>query len=356
MYNDLGKNMEQLANMNSTDLSKERITPKIALSAEKASEILNSFGLTLTDSVREVGGGRIANNLIAKTKEQGDVIIRLYPKTYGISKVAFEADVLRHFSDSGVMVPAPINLTASRQNFNNILQLDEIDIFVYRALPGKTLTQDQLSVPVAKVAGAALYNLVSASVKYQPTKLLLHGNLGFISGLLRAAKERDAAFAMLPVAAEMETIITDKNTVESLAKTSKGIVHADFFFENLLLKDGNVTGILDFGDAYYGHVVNDAIIGAMEFSVQSDETWNINMWHSFMQENSPWLKHEPLSPELMRSILLANCIRFAVYTLPFTQQEGLPIETNKYIQRFLAIKHDDLGEKLEESFENAIGK
>ena len=334
----------------------ERIIEKLDLSKEHIGKILWSFGLTRNGDIRPVGGGRIANNLLISTIEKGDIIIRAYPHAYGETKVRFEVDVLRHLSERGCDVPCPLSLARNRKVHSALLSLSDLEIFVYPALRGTTINQCELNKSLAGSAGKALATIASHSISFSAADLMPQGDLGFIAGLLRAAKERDAALASHQITAEMEQVLSNAELVRALDATSQGIVHADFFFENILANDqrSEVTGVLDFGDAYYGAVVNDVVIGAMEFSVSDKETWDISSWGAFIKENQTWLRREKFASQNMRKLLLANCIRFAMYTLPFSYADGDSLEKNRYVRRFLNITNTKLGDELESSWKEIV--
>lgn len=336
------------------NLDNGRITPRLKIDDTFISETLKEYNLTSTGDQEFMGGGRIANNIRVSTVEKGDLVLRVYPRSYGRSKVLFEIEALVHFSKKGVAVPSLLETKKIDASNGYMVSTDKVDAFVYTLLPGKTLEQSQISEPMARAAGAMLAKMCSQAKSFRPTKLAPHGDLGFISGLLRAAKERDRLLASHQIAGEMESVVSDLQTIEELSKTSKGLVHADYFFENLLVENGQVTGVLDFGDAYYGHVVNDAIIGAMEFAVLENESWRVDFWSAFLRENKQWLIEEHLTPKLAKTLLLANCVRFAIYTLPFSYQQGETIESNKYIRRFNDISHGRLGPALEGAYEEAL--
>ena len=338
---------------NDASQSSTRIIQRVELSTEDVERILTEYNLSAIGDPHSGGGGRIASNLFVRTQEIGDVIVRSYPQGYGAAKVKFEAGVLEHLSHAGLPVPTPVKLKRSE---NCVLSTHGVEVFVYPVLPGTTVLQSELTTPVARAAGRMLAYLCPVSMKFRPCGVQPHGDIGFIAGLLRAAKERDSALALHEISAQMEEIVSDGELGAALAGSSLGIVHADYFFENVLMDASrtDVTGVLDFGDAYYGHVVGDAIIGAMEFAVEEDETWNLSAWHAFVEENRRWLVREGVNSRMMRRLLLANCVRFAMYTLPFSYAEGQTLEANKYVVRFEKVRNSDLGKQLESAWDEAL--
>lgn len=327
----------------------DRIIKRIDLSSEELNKVLWAFGLTRNGGISAVCNGRIANNILVETKEAGDVIVRAYPYTYGHAKVKFEVDVLQHLSKKGCKVPHPKLLLREVTGHQSILSSFGLEIFIYEALTGSTISQSELSVQLAAGAGNALANLIPHASSFVPSDLAPQGDLGFIAGLLRAAKERDERLALSPATSEMELILSDAQLARALKSSFSGVVHADYFFENVLADEtrSEICGIIDFGDSYIGYLINDILIGAMEFAVFEDENWDLDCFNAFLRANKVWICRQNIPPVLAKKILLANCIRFAIYTLPFSNAEGLPVEKNKYVARFIKILESDLGRDLE---------
>lgn len=73
--------------------------------------------------------------------------------------------------------------------------------------------------------------------------------------------------------------INTQKSINIINDTPIGIVHGDYFFENILInKEKEVIGLIDFGDAYYGHLLNDIVIGVMEASVIDNGIFNLDLF------------------------------------------------------------------------------
>jgi hypothetical protein len=131
-------------------------------------------------------------------------------------------------------------------------------------------------------------------------------------------------------------------------------VHADYFFENILWRDGKITGLLDFGDSYCGCLLTDVVVGAMEFAVDESENWHFGHMRSFLQPLGMWLSKASVDGELCLKLLAANCVRFAAYTARLTQSKGQPVASNPYVRRFKKMLEPEFSLELTEVFEEAI--
>ena len=334
--------------------TEERINPKLSLTAEAAERLLVHFGLTPAAPPVELSGGRLASNWIVRTTTVGDVILRLYPLAYGASKVTFETEALAHLAAADVPVPSPVLRRNGAGPNEFVAKFEGGFAFVYQSLAGSALTQAKLTSEIAEHAGAMLSRMITPATGFRPKGPSMYGDLPFIAGLLRAAKERSIELALHPVAGAMEAAVADGDLKAALERTPLGLVHGDYFFENLLIRYGQISAVLDLGDAFYGYVLHDLAIGAMEFAVLEDETWRIDFWQSFVRENNGWLRDNLISGRLLRQLTACNCVRFAVYTLPFTNQEGGTILSNRYVKRFIELEDGPLGNEIERCYDEVL--
>lgn len=324
-----------------------KLEAQVQHSADDLRDALSEFGLQLANSnITSPKHGRIATNLMVVT-DNGDVFVRSYPASYAYEKVLTEVTALDYLSQKGVPVPAPIR---NRQGDLVLRQEDGTALFLYKPLDGTTLSQDELSVSWAAQAGSMLNAFVCAAEYFEARPGMVDGDLDFIRGILQQLIAKTPAYGNLPVCQEMRALLDNPVLIEALAATPSGLVHADFFFENVVHQDGQLTGILDLGDAYFGKVLNDIVIGAMEFSVQSDGGWDAECLRAFVAPLKPWLSGHGIAADLCLNLMRANCIRFAVYTMPYTEQDGLAFDQNPYVQRFVALGQAPLMDVVRSSF------
>lgn len=286
--------------------------------------------------------GRIATNIIQNT-DKGTLMVRIYPKEMPdkleTGNPLFEIEALNHFSKLGVKVPAP--LTFGDKLF---LETDEQIIFAYFLLPGEVAKQSMLSVELASEMGKFLHSMfLPAAVKYEPSSgVPFINSFSYILTIANKVEGKHTELKTIDIWSTMKDV-TGKN-ISILDGTPAGIVHADYFFENILVDKSDqkniVSGLIDFGDAYYSHVLHDIVIGAMEASVLENNEWDLNIFKAFLQETTPFLISNSISFEQFIETLKANCLRFAVYTVPFTVDEGKPILENQYITRYQKLLYE----------------
>jgi len=290
--------------------------------------------------------GRIATNIIQDT-DKGKLMIRIYPKAMPdkleTGNPIFEIQALDHFASHGVKVPIPV-----RFNDKLFFETDDQVIFGYFLIPGEGVKQSMLSVELASEMGRFLNSMfLPAAVKYKPgLDSPLINSFSYILEIANKIEDKYPELKKIDIWSVMKDM-TQKH-LGIIDGTPTGIVHADYFFENILVDDKNsVSGLIDFGDAYYSHVLNDVVIGAMEASVLEDNTWDLNMFRAFLQETSPFLISNSISFEQFIETLKVNCLRFAVYTVSFTVDEGKQILENQYINRYQKLLQESFVEQID---------
>jgi Ser/Thr protein kinase RdoA (MazF antagonist) len=317
----------------------------IMIGETKVAAILTQLGLTVVGEPQTPKEGRIAKNFLVETLEYGLLLVRLYPPSFDKAQVGFEKRAIEFLGERGIKVPCLANLSLDDK-------FEGWHGFAYTVLDGKCLSLDELTEDIVAQAGTQLATMVSAAREYVPNGTEPDGDLEFIDRILSKFQKSCTAEGDHPVMHELFSQIRSNTLKSALLETPQGIAHADYFFENVLVKGGQVVGVIDFGDSYYGSLLMDVGTGAMEFSVMEDGTWNTAFFRTFIQQFSEWLLSNGIGFALLKEVLLANCVRFAAHTLNLAVDSGeIPdITQNPYVQRFLALKGLSLPQQLEHEF------
>jgi Ser/Thr protein kinase RdoA (MazF antagonist) len=150
-----------------------------------------------------------------------------------------------------------------------------------------------------------------------------------------------------------------------LGKTPKGLVHGDFFFENVLSSHGMLAGVIDFGDVYYGSLVMDIAIGSMEFAMKEGEVWDFDLHEQFLAANKGWLVAHNISFDLFHDVLLANCARFIAHLCHLRQDEleknncpegEIDLADIPYVARFYMFQQADIKTELHHHYRKVVGR
>lgn len=301
--------------------------------------IIEDLGLTQIGSPKTTNEGRIASNFILLTKEKGEILIRSYPVSYPQDQIFREINSLLFFSKQKIPVPNILLF----QDGEKLKCYANQWVFAYQMIDGESPCQADLSNYLSKLSAEALSKFFIASSQYISKNEKAVNDQKFIQKLFfKFKKEYPFLLGYKPIQ-EMDKFLTNNDLEFWLEKGKKGLVHGDYFFENILVKDNKIVGIIDFGDIYYGCMVTDLIIGSMEFSVDVTETFRTEWMKTFLENLQPWLITFDLSAARFLDLLRINCIRFMVYTMPseLADDDFLP-ENNRYFARFVALNKPEL--------------
>ncbi|MCH9620243.1 MAG: Homoserine kinase [Chlamydiales bacterium] len=334
-----------------------RIVERTSLGDESINQILSKLNLTLLgEDVTIPEGGRIASSLIVNTREKGEVMLRFYPLSCADTKlesgnIDFEVSALDHLAKAGMPVPAPLQFTGGQL----VVVENGIAIFAYQLLPGNPLEQKDLSLELATTCGKLLQQMRVASKEYHPPANPPTGDLQFLERIYNTLTQKYPELQGNPHLTAMLELLKTEGLADRLEQTPRGIVHADFFAENIVYDEASGKySIIDFGDAYYGHTIMDLVIGSMEFCVLEDDSWSLPLFTAFIKTNETWLKENKISFDFFHDLLLVNCVRFAIYTLPGDLESHQSVENNPYIRRFEQLKDESFTKNLREVYEAAI--
>lgn len=297
--------------------------------------------------------GRIANNIIIDTN-MGKILIRSYDTSQTkleTGNCEFEVRALNFLANVGCNVPIPLIFKDSKL----IRTYGDIKVFAYKMIPGNRITVRNLTCSEINKIGEFLNTFVSYSSTFDIKGLqaVPYGDQGHIRKIFKITCDFCKELTDDELFTSMLEICGDENVSKQLKNTPHGIVHADFFDENIVF-DGFTYGLIDFGDAYYGAVINDIVIGAMEFSV-IDNIWNFEFLDSFLTPLSGWLARHSINSSFFIQLLRLNCIRFLCYTLRFSDYKNY--KENPYYIRYKDLTVDSkIIKQVQLTFENICKK
>jgi len=332
-----------------------------------AEKVMPKMGLTSKGEPIVPNRGRIAHNLIIPTEERGEVLFRCCPAEsskaalgYGIEQAKFELKTLSFLAQKGTPTPKPIKLSS-----DDTYAVEEQGwlVFAYPIEEGCTLDQSDLDITVAREAGALLSEIITASETYIPEGNEPNGDVDYIKTIIGNFLKRRPDMSERSVFREMLDQLDNQTFAQALERTPKGLVHGDFFFENVLSRDGHLVGVIDFGDAYQGCLLMDVAIGSMEFAMKEGENWDFDLHEAFLKSNQNWLSKNQVSCELFHGALLANCARFTAHLCNLAQDKleenknpngEIDLSDNQYVGRFYMFRRPEVKTELQRRYEAAI--
>ncbi len=320
-----------------------RIISTVKLSHTELTEILSGYQLTPLSTPQLAKEGRIASNYAVETREAGKIIARLYPASYNEKLVSFETRALHFFASNSLSAPSPFLIDGLGYCKSKTGEY----ICVYPYIEGHPLEQQAIDRNIVTRAAENLRRLIDVSLTYKHQGDEPAGDLEFIKALLANFQSDNPELLSSNLANEMSAALCNPSLNEWMKHCPKGIVHADYFFENILIKKDGSFATLDFGDAYFGNPVNDICVGAMEFAVDQDEHWNLEFMREFFIPLKSLIAQFNLTGPRFTMLLQANCIRFAIYTIPVTIKEGKAVSENPYVKRFSLLNDPHFSNQIE---------
>lgn len=332
-----------------------RVVEEQKLNTELLQNIFDELGVEPIGDISKPNEGRIATNLIQKVEGGRELMIRVYPKDMPekleTGSPQYEIKALDFFSQQGVKVPKPVKFSDGSLS----IETEDLIIFAYDMIAGEAIEQSALNPEIAAKIGLFLKDFVDASMNYKASEGEVPTNtFQYVLDIAERLENKVEGLKDWDKWISMKQKVSAN--VESVENTPAGIVHADFFFENILqTKSGDISALIDFGDAYYGRVIHDIVIAAMEASVNGDEIWDLNSFREVLKPMKDFLKSNNISFEQFHQTLEADCLRFAVYTIPFNIEENQDYHENGYVQRFEKISESDFAGELGELYADIIG-
>ncbi|EKX67496.1 homoserine kinase [Streptomyces ipomoeae] len=324
-----------------------RINEFKVLEPDTVHAIAAEYGIGEVEEIERCGEGIINSNYRLQTAD-GDFLLRVCPPDRVAEELTFELSVLRHLADGGFPTQRPLR----RADGSLTGTVDGHPYMVLTFLPGRTLTEEELSVPIAGQAGrlfAQMQNLLDSWVPEGAKPDADHPLIAELAGVV------DQRLAELGESgrADRDLVRTTWEQTERLfapdRPLARGVVHADFYNENVLVQPGpaglEITGVIDFDDCYWGIQLCDLALATMEFAA----TDGIRIdWELAGATLDSYRQHRALKAEdgaLIFDAFRFLCIKFLGYTLDL----GDP-QDNPYLHRLRFLAADGTREAYEEMF------
>lgn len=307
------------------------LAAKLQLSVDDVRIPLLDFNAEVR-SIRLLSGGLLNSNFRVDLAI-GPALLRVYPEGRNIEEIRFEIEVLERLAGSTCKAPVPLA-------GGKIGSVRGRPFVLLSFLPGRTLQEEDIDERLCVDAGALLGRLHSALNGLSPKSTKPRHDIGYIADLI----EETAASVALDNARKLEQlskIVWDHVGGRDEWGPADGIVHGDYYVENLIRDPSGDLAVVDFDDAYYGTIAFDVAIGAMEFAAKSDQRIDPIRSARFVQAYTRAAGRSPLAPDEMRRAMLINCLRFLCYTLPLTFDAGERFDDNPYAIRIGRLLEPD---------------
>lgn len=196
---------------------------------------------------------------------------------------------------------------------------------------GRTLTEAALSPAVSAAVGTALGQLHRALAGFVPAGHKARADLPWLAAEVARAGDLLRAHGAQAEAARLAADWTAAGAGAAFDALPQGVVHADLYPANVVYARGRLVGFIDFDDAYYGTLLHDVAIAAMEFGTGPDAVPDPALVAPLVAAYAA-LRGPVAAGDLVRAMWL-NGFRFYGDALAITLRDGGTPADNLYARR-----------------------
>lgn len=320
-----------------------------AVQESNVHDVAARYGLGTVISWAFCGQG-VVNTNIRVDASRGSYLLRVYAPDRAAEEVSFELSILTHLHRSGFPAPQPV----SDVNGNQVGRLDTRSFSVLTFLPGSTVEQSDLSETLAHQVGARYAAFREAVTDFVPDGARENGDHPTVAPLV------DALLCELTVSHPMEAEVIGQAwraaepTFRHRPDDELAVVHGDLFYENILVREGELAAFIDFDDAYLGLPLLDLAFTVMEFATPPDETLDVVLAEAVLSGYLDAGGKVTVEAEAFYDALLFLCCKFLCYTLPLSKQNNEPLTSNTYYRRLLDLSDPTRRGALEAAFRSLL--
>lgn len=253
------------------------------VSFEDLETVLTNYDIGSPRSFKGIAEGVENSNFHLQT-ERGGFILTLYEKRVREEDLPFFLGLMEHLAAHGVACPQPVR----NKNGENWLRLNGKPAALLTFLDGVSLRKPEATHCLA--AGEALAKLHAAGADFTRVR----ENALSVEGWKKLAGDTLAkADVVQPgLASLIETTLTEfeKWPVD----LPRGIIHADFFPDNVLFMDGRISGLIDFYFACDDAFAYDIAVALNAWCFEQDGSFNITKSKSLL---SAYRQQRPLKQD-----------------------------------------------------------
>lgn len=258
--------------------------------------------------IEPVNEGYSSTCFFIKTKEKL-LCLRLY-NLDDFPCLLQEVDALEFCSAKGLPVPRLLQWESGSviYKFKNVLAI------CYICIEGRSVKQNELNPFIAAQAGKLLGNFLKCATSYN-RDTTARDEVTFVHQCYEAQYEKVQACLDRPLIHKINDILGERRFDQNLQCLTKGLVHGDFYYGNVIIKDHHLCGIIDFGDSYLGAPFFDIVTGAMEFSCNNKQQIDFDCLQAFIMPLRDFLLKEHITAPVFYHAMLLMCLKFLLLTL-----------------------------------------
>ena len=235
------------------------------VSFEELEIFLEAYDIGEAHVFKGIAEGVSNSNYFLQT-DKGSYILTLYEKRTEVAELPFFLGLMKHLAAEGLPCPTPVHSKSGAASG----ALNGRTAAILTFLDGVSLRRP--SAEHCIVAGGALANMHLKGANFSLKRENGLGLKGWRGLAADCAADADGVHPGLKQIIDAELAILSAQWPVTLPK---GIIHADFFPDNVLFVDKRVSGIIDFYFACYDSLAYDLAVTLNAWCFESDGAYNI---------------------------------------------------------------------------------
>ena len=288
------------------------------VSFEELESFLENYDIGVPHVFKGIAEGVSNSNYFLQT-ERASFILTLYEKRIEKDELPFFLGLMEHLAGGGLPCPTPVHA----KDGSTTGTLNNRPAAVLTFLDGVSLRGP--SAEYCAVAGRALAMLHAKGADFPQQRDNALGLSGWKHLASECAADADHIMGGLNTIIEKELEFLSANWPQTLPK---GIIHADFFPDNVLFVNKRVSGIIDFYFACNDALIYDLAVALNAWCFEIDGLYNVTKGRALVSGYE------------------------AVRTLERSERNALPIHCRGAALRFLLTRLYDWQNRSPEAFVN----
>lgn len=317
-----------------------RLNEFIELSPAELSQLVSHYGLSSPQEVTPLRQGIINTNYRFRCGDRR-YLLRLLPVDRSEEALAFELSTLRRLAEHGFPCPRPLPVVGTQRPFS-----EEHGRFyvVFEYVEGQTLRREDIDRSIVEQVGRLFGQMQEILDGFVPEGSKPSANLDYVEGLKTETCRRLAALpgAGPATAAELEQIWARSRAAFSGREIAQGFVHADLYFDNVVVEGGEIRGIIDFDDSYYGSLVIDLAVVLMEFGFVEQDALDFELGEILLRHFYATRPSARAEAQLVPDAMVCACYKYLGYTSDLDEYAGEKLLDNEYIARIRYLADDEI--------------
>jgi len=282
----------------------------IKLSRDQVNKILQVYDLGSLKEIKQIRGGYVNYNFDLKTTA-GNFIIQIIGDVFNNwkrKKLGIQFKLLMFLKNQRFPYEIPCPLKNKYGKF--LLKFNSYHLWIYRKIEGKVIKKYNLSHFKEVAKALAIYHKFVKDFNYSnkdffDCEWLLEKY--FEMRKIRAKNKLDKL--MLKNIDFFESILLKINEID-FTKSKLILTHSDFSNENILFKDNNLVGIIDFDNLELAPIGKDIAI-AIKRSNYLGKGFNKRKQNIFLREYQKYFSLSAIDKKLIIPLLIKdNCSLF----------------------------------------------